>query len=281
MAAAEKTTVTVYYLSLDGAYLVPLSLDIPATDLVARVALEQLLASPPTDLLQDSVPGDAKLIDLYTIYNTVYVDLTREFLDIPADQMQTAIDAICVTVLPLADGYKLQLLVEGAGYPELGPVATDEPLTMPLVNPDTRLLDEGSDLADLPWVRWYQAQEGSPLLIPRSLYYPQDTDPLTALAQAGLPPGLTLNSISLSDGVQAAEGLLTLDLSFDPNVAYRCGQAYEQSWLQALARSLCRTTGALSMAVTIDGQAATALPKGADITRPLAIDTPINYQALL
>ena len=44
VSSGEKTSVTVYYLSADQLYLLPLTMDIPATTAPAQVAMERLLA---------------------------------------------------------------------------------------------------------------------------------------------------------------------------------------------------------------------------------------------
>lgn len=268
LSAGQMEEVQVYYLSQEGDLLIPLTLNIAATTEPARAAVELLLAGPHDDRVRDSVPGDAKLIDIYTIYNTVYVDLSAEFLDIPADSMHTAVTALCATVIPLAEGYQLQLLIEGQGQERMGPISTEQALAEPLLNPDAHLLPEGSDPESQPWLICFQVVEPGNLLVPRCLFYPADEDPLLLLARETLPTGLSLNDLALE------EGLAQVDISYDPAVAYRCGQAGEQAWVEALVRSLCRQEGIDAVLLSLEG--ADSLPKGTDLSQPLRAEGPLN-----
>lgn len=274
LALAEKTAVTIYYLDPSGQLLAPISLSVRATTEAAQVALELLLAGPPDDRVSDSVPTDTKLLSLYSIYHTVYVDLSREFLDIPAAGMQLAVDAICATVLPLSSGDRLQILVEGQGCPEAAGVALDEPLGLPLINPEPgELTAEQQAQAEALYYLLPDYENG--LLIPYNRLLAADAgrsdDQRAALiAELILPDGLRLNSAAIVDGTAL------LDLSLDPELAYSIGAAWEGLWLEGLTRSLCRLDSVAELELSLDGQPAAALPKGTELRQPLTPDQPVN-----
>ncbi len=133
----ELTDAQVYYATADGQHLLPLNININATKEVARLAMEKLLAGPPNSFAAAVLPSDTKLIDLYSSKTTVYVDLTAEILTIEAEKAQLAVDAIAHTVLPLAEGFNLQILVEGQEIASLNGVDISEPLHLSYVNLDS------------------------------------------------------------------------------------------------------------------------------------------------
>ncbi len=133
----ELTDAKVYYATVDGLNLLPLNININATKEVARLAMEKLLAGPPNSFAAAVLPSDTKLIDLYSSQTTVYVDLTAEILTIEAEKAQLAVDAIAHTVLPLAEGFNLQILVEGQEIASLNGVDISEPLHLSYVNLDS------------------------------------------------------------------------------------------------------------------------------------------------
>ena len=272
LSSAESTVALVYYASADGKKIVPVSRRINATNEVAAEALALLLAGPPSEIFAASVPEGTKLLGLYSIYQTVYVDLSAEFLDISKEQMQMAVDAICATVLPLTDGYKLQILVEGKGYAMISGVHLEDPLSMPDLNAEE--LPAGYTKADCFAQRYYLPDTQGRYLIPYTMFLAAENAAtelrILAVVERILPRGLELENIQTEDEV------CTLNLGYEPNNNYVVSQSYEQAWLEAMCRSLCRIGGVSAIAINLNGALAQSLPQGTACVAPIVYDTPIN-----
>lgn len=278
LSQTEKTTVTVYYLTRDGACLLPLSIDVQATTEVARVALEQLLAGPPDDSALPSMPPNVRLNDIYSIYQTVYVDLTAEFLDVPPERTQLALDALAATVLPLvADGYQMQLLIDGNGHAEINGVDTGTPCAEPLLNLDSDVaLPEGVRLEDCRMVVYYHPDADLRYLVPHTMPCWQedgvsDAEALQLACARILPACMSVQALIVEGG------LAHLDLLYDATVAYRGGAAYEQAWLNALVATACGLPQIDALQLTLDNTEIETLPKGAAAAGQLKMTQPINY----
>lgn len=271
LAQTESTMAVVYYASPDVTHLVPVTRNIKATVEVAQEALALLLSGAPATPYADSVPTGTKLLSLYTIYQTVYVDLSKEFLDIPEQQVQLAVDAICATILPLTDGFKLQILVEGEGVSSLGGVRLDEPLTEPLLNPQP--MPEGLTAETAATQEYYLPAANGSYLVPHTMFLPVDSISPAARAEqvctAILPQGMQMNGLSITDTH------LTLDISLTES--YACTAEYEATLLEALVRSLTSLGGVNSVSLQSNGAALEALPQGTPSASRLVYTTPVNY----
>ncbi len=281
LTAAKKSLVTVYYATADGQTLLPLSLEVNATTEAARVAVEKLLAGPMTEGATDSVPTDTKLLDLYSIYNTVYVDLSHEFLDIPSAKAQLAVDAVVATVLPLADCQKLQILVEGEGVRAFGPVDLSDPLTMPAINPLTEETPAGAGETPqegLTRLLFYLPDSASGFIIPHSRDVLLDAalDPPLAQATAILDLWVSQGFLDAASRpvLDFSDNLLTLD--FPGALFLTMTQEEEQLFYQALIHSFCPIKGVYGLSLCLDGGAPEKLPQGQPLAQPLTITEPVN-----
>lgn len=284
LAEAEKTVVTVYYATTDQQALLPLSLEINATTEAARVALEKLLAGPAAEGVVDSIPTDTKLLDIYSAYNTVYVDLSRQFLDIPPRQAQLAADALAATALPLTNCDRLQILVEGAGVAQFGPVDLSGPLSLPRINPfkEAETAAEEQEDAEEPAPQellFYVPDAcGSGFIVPYTASFVPDpaTEAPLAMAQAvlglwdrqGFLAASQVNSLTLN------KSLLTLDL---PSSLFSAMDEAEQAaFCRSLVYTLCNIPGVDGLNLYLDGAAALQLPGGSALEQPLTITEPVN-----
>ena len=303
---SEATTATVYYATLDKRYLLPLNLTINATKEVARVAMEKLLAGPPTSAAAPLLPPDTKLLDLYSSSSTVYVNVTGEILEIERDKAQLAMDSILCTILPLTEGYRLQLLVEGQICYSLGDVDTSTPLSLPQpgINADAvsrerwLLYQTERDHSGGLTLTYYLSDPQSVYLVPRTLYYlPEEEE--------GAEPEYSAGEDSLSAACAKAvlkamletdegesglsrpfwQGTEILDVRVDDNTAYvdfsykltgyGGGAAAESMMLNCLVYSLTSLSGISAVQVLIEGRMG-ILPEGMDISKPLTPQAPLN-----
>ncbi|MDN5345083.1 MAG: germination protein, partial [Clostridia bacterium] len=130
----ELSQVVVYYLTKDGSYLVPVTVAFNPTREVAKVAVEKLLAGPQVETLKGVMPDGVKLRDVYLLDNqqTLYVDVTKEFLQInDPQQAQKTIAALVLTLTNLDNVRYVQILVEGQTVSEVSGVKIDAPLGRP------------------------------------------------------------------------------------------------------------------------------------------------------
>jgi germination protein M len=271
------TSVIVYYATMDGSQLLPLTLEIKATTELARVALEKLLAGPPNDYAIDSIPADVKLLDIYSIYNTVYINLTGEFLSIPAESARLAVEALCATVLPLANGYKLQILVEGQGREYLHDVYIGDTLSLPLINPvrqdlRSQLTDDDTEFAEAVY---YRLEKNSPYLVPQTLPVQLSPDQPAALTMVSALLPLLLPANSQINSIEIIEGVAYID--FSSGKALALTDAQEQMRQEALMRSLTAIPGVNAVQLLDQGQAVDNPPGENSKTTPLEYDDqPLN-----
>jgi germination protein M len=305
LVESEITTATVYYATLNKQYLLPLNLTINATKEVARVAMEKLLAGPPTAAAAPLLPQDTKLLDLYSNRSTVYVNVTKEILNVDLHQAQLAVDSILCTILPLAEGYSLQLLIEGQLYDRLGSVDISSPLSRPIpgINLDTasrerwRLwMEEEALYAGVP-LTYYLADAQAMYLVPQTLlFFPQEKQGTeqeiqeerlspTAYARAVLIAMLEADEQESGLWSPFWPGTELLNLWLEDNIAYvdfsaqltdyGGGAATESMMLNCLTYSLTALPGISAVQVLIEGRAGN-LPEGMDISKPLMPQAPLN-----
>lgn len=291
----EKTAVTVYYLSGDGRYLLPISFDIASTNQAAKVAMEKLLAGPPAEDALDSVPNDTKLLNLYSDGDTVYVDLTYDFLLLSAAEISRAVEAITATILPLASCQKLKILVEGdeaATVFDPGNRSLKESFTPSYLNltGDDEALVLGPDFdpsAYLPVITYVPDASGK-YLIPITTLLPRSK------AGEDLAQSRALAAVNTLLSMPATQGLLTFtlydlqleDIKISEGVAYcdfndallnAYGERMEKLFLSSLVRTLVSQEGIESVRLLVNNESAQETASGVDIAQPLMTDGPINH----
>lgn len=280
----QTTLATVYYTTTDRKWLVPLTIPINSTREVARVAVEKLLSGAPNDFVATAIPAETKLRYLYSSGNTIYIDLTKDFLDIEPEYANMALESLRATVLSLAEGYSLQLLIDGERCDSLAGINISEPFATSYVNPTSE------NTQGIPLVYYFSDQQAM-YLVPQTLVISTNTvneakDATQFLAKtivealllgpaetSGLSrtiwPGTELLNISVKDGVA------TVDLSAQV-LGYGGGSAAEQMLISSLLHSLTSLNGVTSVQLLIDGEKQEYLPEGSDISQPLTIEAPLN-----
>lgn len=294
MEEIEVTNATVYYVTTDHQYLLPLNLTINATKEVAKVAMEKLLAGPPNAYVAGVIPADTKLLDLYSSNTTVYVNVTADILEVDPAQAQLALDSIRCTILPLVEGFKLQLLVEGKVLDELAEgVDISHPRSLPYVN--VRPADQEKaqqNTASYTPLTYYVGDSQAMYLVPQTLLYAppeQEEPPLSgeALAedQARAVVAALLADQPEDSGLFSPfwQGTELLNLYVEDGVAYvdfsaalleyGGGSTFEVMMVSCLTQSLSRISGISAVQLLVEGRANASLPEGLDVSKPL---TPIQ-----
>jgi germination protein M len=280
----ETEKAIVYYLTAERKWLVPTTTNIPATRQMAQVAVEKLLAGAPNDDLASPLPESIKLLAIYTINDTVYINLTKEFLNIKEDLVERALECLIQTTLSQAEQTKLQILIEGKTVDKLGDADISKPLTLKIIN-----CNEDLGLSD-PHITCYFSDEMGMYLVPISRKSTASnlsgTDLTNHLIEQtidflwqGPPEESSLYAVMPETGKllnHRLEGdLLTLDFSSD-FVNYSSGTSSEMLMTYALYYSCTAIPGINNVKILIDGQVADYLPGGTDISNILSPDEPLN-----
>jgi len=282
LSTEEQSFTTVYYTTGDKRYLLPLAIPINNTREVAKTALEKLLAGPPDEFSSSVIPEGTKLRDVYMVGDTIFVDLTKDFLKVAEDESQLAVDCIIQTVLPVTSRYLLQIMVEGQVCPELAGTDISLPYNdapFNLLNPEDA--QKGSDICV---VTAYFSDEYAMYLVPVSMAIPRillvtaenpdiflarETIELLLLGPdedsglfATIYPGTRLLDFEIRERVAY------VDLSADA-LAYGGGTAFEQFFVKSLVCSLTDLTGIDAVQILIEGEIVQYLPEGLDISTPI------------
>ncbi|NLW07759.1 MAG: hypothetical protein GX039_07275 [Clostridia bacterium] len=279
----ELSQVIVYYLSKDGAYLVPVTVAFNPTREVTKVAVEKLLAGPKDDNLRPVIPAGVKLREVYTINNkTVYIDFTRDFLQISdTEQAEIALKALVATVTELNREQSVQVLVEGKIVEEVAGVKINAPLQRAAyIN---SLLTEENEQG----VTVYFSDATVLYFIPVAVALPAGSDendlPRAAVEAllAGPPPDCGLVRTVWPDtrllDFKLEDGLATVDLSKEA-VGYGGGTTAEGALVNSLLYTLTGFDEINQVQLLIEGQKREYLPEGTEIDEPLSRPEQINLQ---
>ncbi len=282
----EATAVTVYYTTPDHEYLLPLTVSVNATREVAKIAIEKLLAGAPDQFSAAVIPEGTKLKSLYVINQTVYVDMTQEFLNIDPENAQMAVDALVATVLPLTEGYQLQILIDGNSVDQVGNIDISQPLSYKdpnIVNPN--------DLKDdsVP-VLYYLGDSQAMYIVPQTVLVDPDkidsnnnvqSKAIFAIKRvlAGPLPDSSLSSPIPKKtkllGLTVDAGVATVDFSKEL-IAYGGGSAQENMLLNTILYTLTAQEQIISVQILVEGEKQEYLPEGSDSSVPLLVSRPVN-----
>ncbi|HHP50847.1 MAG TPA: hypothetical protein ENM97_03055 [Moorella mulderi] len=277
LCEGERRSVLLYYLSQDGAYLVPVTLKLTPTREVAKSAVERLLAGISAEGLQRAFPEGVKLRDVFTLEDreTVYVDLTREVLHMGKDQAERAIKSLVLTLTELEGVKRVQVLVEGEKLDSIGGVPVGEPLSRPSSIND--LLPPGQNRG----VQVYFADPQALFLIPVTVPPVGGEGPKGAVLAllAGPPPGSGL-SRTVWPGTRLLafhlEGsTAVVDLSSEA-FGYGGGHTAEICFINSLLFTLTDFPQVSRVQILIEGQRRKFTPGGMDIWEPLPRPEALN-----
>ena len=274
----ETTAVTVYYATLDGKNLVPLTFSVNATREAAQVALEKLLAGAPNEFVKSPLSADAKLKDVYGLEDIVFVNLTKQFTEINEEYALLASGALAATVLPLLDNSQLQLLLNGQPYEDVGKVQLSMPIKESPLNPVAPIDD------DQPYIVYYFGDEQAQYMVPQSAPVADGkvenlaTETVKALLKGpkwGSNLYSSINKETKLLGLKVADGIVTVDFSAEL-LDYSGSSAEENVLVNSLLYSLTSIEGIDSVQILIEGQIEEYLPAGTDISAPLKAVEKIN-----
>ncbi|NLF80222.1 MAG: GerMN domain-containing protein [Clostridia bacterium] len=293
ISSGGMDAITVYYLSNDGQFLLPLSFKIAPTGEPARVAMEKLLAGSPVAAALAPLPEETKLLDLYSADDILYIELTADFLRLNEVETKLAAQAVAATVLPLTTCGQMRILTRDntAAAKDANAVAESDIIGMPYLNllSASRKLMTEADFAPATYMSavFYLPEAGNDYLIPLTLLLSLDEageDRQLAVAQAAVQALLTtpscggLTALPLSginwQGLVIRDGVAYCD--FDQSLLQSYGARAEKLFLRCLTQTLCAVDGIEAVQLTVAGEAADATASGINISQPLRAEQPPN-----
>ncbi|GAB2694758.1 GerMN domain-containing protein [Paenibacillus thermoaerophilus] len=134
--SGQVTMPVTVYLQDENGLMAPVTLSVPFSESVARVAMEHLVSGGPVDQLAPKgfkavLPAGTKIISLDIKDKSAVVDLSKEFAKYDAKDERRIMEAITWTLTSLPSVESVQLRINGQALKEM-PVAKtplDEPLT--------------------------------------------------------------------------------------------------------------------------------------------------------
>ncbi len=273
--------VSIYYLTRDERYFVPVTLKIGPTRGAPRVAVEKLLAGAPQESLASPFPPDVKLLSLKVEKGAATLDLTGEVMKIKSrEAARRAFEALVLTLTEFREVKAVKVLVNGNRLPELAGYRLGGPLTRPaLLNP---LAPRG---AGRPATIYYADSWGLHL-IPITLFLPDFLPDRSAFlarvvrrlvagppAGSGLTPPIAPGTRVLR--VEEENGIVTVDLSSEA-LAYGGGSTAELAFVNALVFTLTEFPGVEGVQLLFEGEKRLFLPEGTEVAHPLRRPPQLN-----
>ena len=177
---AEGTVITLYYITRQGGYMVPVSQKLCTTDRPVRLTLGRLIGGPDADGdLISPIPPETRVRDLYIRDGTAYVDLSCKFIsDMEADSRYArwAVETLVQTLSQFDDIDRVQILISGKVREKL---AEDVEIGEPLE--PKRWLNAPTDEPDGQMILLYFDYQGQ-YLVPISRYVGIPTESLSQMA---------------------------------------------------------------------------------------------------
>ncbi|HHY36711.1 MAG TPA: GerMN domain-containing protein [Firmicutes bacterium] len=223
----ETKYVTLYYVTQQGGYLVPVNQKLCNTERPVRVALERLIAGAAAgEGLIAPIPPETKVRDLYLREGTAYVDLNEEFarkLGPVRLQARWAVETLVQTLTEFPEVERVQLLIDGKVREELAEgVEIGIPLErQPWLNPISQEPGEAMVVLYFDYQGRYLvpvskgvrdfSRSLSQLTVEEIIKGPGDLVGLEPV----IPAGVTLGSYEVKEGTASIELILGEEVAAD------------------------------------------------------------------
>lgn len=294
LSRVEKTSVTVYYLSENGEYLLPLSFDITATTEAAKIAVEKLLAGPPVDDVREVLLNNSKVVNFYSIGQSVILDLTADFVSHAEEESPLALSALAATILPLSSSNRLTILIDGQ---EVDTVFAGTLLAETITTPYINLYGQSKDIAaEADFVTeayhnvvCYLPTSSGQYLVPFTSLIAKSSmaeDSLTEHAKLAVTAMLSMPELdgiySFPEPIPQLLSLQVIDYvaycDFDDSLLQPFGKREEGLFQRALVRTLTSLEGINSVQLLVNGEIVPSTASGLDIYHPLTVKRAVNSQ---
>ncbi|NMA15382.1 MAG: GerMN domain-containing protein [Clostridia bacterium] len=271
----NQETVLVYFATVDGKNLVPVTLSINPTNEVAKVAVEKCLAGPENEFTLPVIPEETKLKNLLIQVNTVYVDLTSEITQVDSEKAKLAIDSLVLTLTEFNEVEDVQILVDGQIPKTIGGVDTSKPIKRPMIN-----LYGGEGKEE---VKVFYSDSNAMYLVPVTFRVSVNDLPYFTLKKlvegppnkSGLVRTLWNGAKVISYSVQ--EGIATVDFSREV-LGYGGGTTAETMFVDSVVQTLTQLESVDAVQFLFAGEKLDYLPEGTDVSSPISGTAKINYR---
>ena len=112
----ETTKILVYFpvSQEDKVYFIPETKVVNKTENILEETIIQFFNGPNTNLLQNNIPKNVRVLDAKVDKNTAIVNLTKEFLEVKNDAQKAVVDSLVLTLVEIDEVESVSILVEGA-----------------------------------------------------------------------------------------------------------------------------------------------------------------------
>lgn len=189
----ETQYVTLYYVTQQGGYLVPVNQELCNTERPVRVALERLIAGAASgEGLITPIPSETKVRDLYIREGTAYVDLSEEFASklLSKTQARWAVDTLVQTLTEFPEVERVQLLIDGKVRAKL-----------------TGGVDIGIPLERQPWLNPVSQEPGEAMVV---LYFDYQDKYLVPVSKGVGDFSRSLSQLTVEEIIKGPGGLVGL-----------------------------------------------------------------------
>lgn len=277
LISPETNEVTVYYLTSNEEYLVPVTIPVNATEQGAKAAIERLIVGSADEAIKPVINTSTKLREIYLQGNQVYLDITNHFLNYKTEELgEMAVTSILKTLAPFTGDRLVQILIEGeAVNVVLGKYDLSEPVILEYDQPESNK-DEHIIIV------YYTEQNGLYLVpVKKRVITP---DPLKAAMtelvkgpgeQSGLIPtmwhGTKVYDVNLTGDV------VEINLS-EEAIGYGGGSAAESLFIRSLLLTLTEFPEVNWVQLLFEGEKIDFLPEGTEVDKPLPRPDYINFR---
>jgi germination protein M len=276
LSGQEVKEVTVYFLTENEDYLVPVTIPIKLTEQGAKASLERLIVGSGDEIIKPVIHPSTKLKDIYVKDNIIYLDLTEHFLNFSsAKKGEMVIASILKTLSPYTGGRAVQLLADGKAIDR---TAGRFNLSIPLSLDSGMVKGEGEQLITV-----YFAEPNGIYLVPVEKKI-KTSDAVTAALkelvkgpgeQSGLIPTLWHGTKLL--GVTVTGDLAEVNLSKEV-IGYGGGSAAENLFVKSLLLTATEFSHINQVQLLFEGERLDFLPEGTAVGKPLERPEFINYK---
>ncbi len=265
----ENLRETVFYYVFESDYLIPVLMNIPWTEGIARATIDRIIKSPEVDSLTETIglqaplPLGTEIKGLSIRDGLAKIDFSEEFFNVQEGKERVVLDAVVYTLTEFSTVDKVEIMVEGKMLEELPKgFSLEQPLDRSR-GINLEVADGVEDMSTSSKVQVYFCGQGEEVInffVPVTRVIPQTTnlmeEALNELIK-GPKPGSSLFSEINSDvkinSHSVNGGLATVDFS-EEFVSYHGGVTAEENILKQVTLTLSQFPEVKEVLILVDGQ---------------------------
>lgn len=265
----ENLRETVFYYLFDLDYLVPVLMNIPWTEGIARAAVNKIIKSPEIDSLTEAVglqaplPQGTEIKGLSIRDGLARIDFSEEFLSVQEGKERAALDAVVYTLTEFNTIDEVEIMIEGKKLEEFPKgIFLEQPLDRS-GGINLELSDKVEDIGKTSKVQVYFCGRGEEIVnffVPVTRVIPAAANLMEAALYeliTGPRPGSSLfseiNSEVKINSLSIKDGLVTVDFSQE-FTAFHGGVTAEENILKQVTLTLAHFPEVKEVLILVDGQ---------------------------